>query len=434
MENRRRKRGRSSAWILGIASLAAAVVLVLPSRTNAIPAFARKYNVSCFTCHTIFPHLNKLGYTFRRLGYRMPPDWEGTKPPQKISSLDENIPFKLTNAMAVFARSNVTWDKAPNDQGQNKTTSSINLAEASLFAGGSVPHSNLSYFGEYVMYEDGGSDLERFKVDWTGGNVENSYFVGIGKAHLQTGYAASSSMGLTDDDSPLGFTAASPNGFTFDQSTGMVEGGYTYMAPNYKYIVGLTLKVTNGVDASGEGITSGSQYNHKDVWFGGDFLFGDNGSVSAMYYNGRKPQLQNADTPDAFLYQPKATRWGLFGHYMFFDHLDVLAGYEGGREDWKGLSTDPMTTFSSHAYFGEADYYIQQGLVAYARYDRTHFDQPEPGLSSMNGRLWMAGVMKTITQKGNAKVFAQYTDDHEGDLSGIQADEKVAMLGVDLGW
>jgi mono/diheme cytochrome c family protein len=41
---------------------------------QAIPAFARKYNVDCTYCHTAWPQLNRQGYIFRRLGYRMP--WE----------------------------------------------------------------------------------------------------------------------------------------------------------------------------------------------------------------------------------------------------------------------------------------------------------------------------------------------------------------------
>ena len=47
--------------------------------------FARKYNVKCYTCHTIPPALNKTGYMFKRLGYRLPPDeMDGKKPAPKI--------------------------------------------------------------------------------------------------------------------------------------------------------------------------------------------------------------------------------------------------------------------------------------------------------------------------------------------------------------
>ncbi len=39
---------------------------------QALPAMARKYNADCTLCHTMWPRLNRTGYIFRRLGYRMP--------------------------------------------------------------------------------------------------------------------------------------------------------------------------------------------------------------------------------------------------------------------------------------------------------------------------------------------------------------------------
>ena len=57
---------------------------------QAVPAFARKYNVDCTYCHTAWPQLNRTGYIFRRLGYRMPyevptSDSASTKGPGKTS-------------------------------------------------------------------------------------------------------------------------------------------------------------------------------------------------------------------------------------------------------------------------------------------------------------------------------------------------------------
>ena len=51
--------------ILGLA-------LAVPSAADAIPAFARKYETSCLTCHTVYPKLTPFGEAFRRNGYRFP--------------------------------------------------------------------------------------------------------------------------------------------------------------------------------------------------------------------------------------------------------------------------------------------------------------------------------------------------------------------------
>jgi hypothetical protein len=69
---------RRAAWkrsaiglALAFAAFASALV-VLPSPARAIPAFARRYETSCQTCHLVFPKLNPFGEAFRRNGYRFP--------------------------------------------------------------------------------------------------------------------------------------------------------------------------------------------------------------------------------------------------------------------------------------------------------------------------------------------------------------------------
>ena len=90
-------------WTSGRIANPAGVRLLSDRRlgqAHAIPAFARKYGVKCYTCHTIPPALNKNGYMFKRLGYRMPPDeMDGTKPAPKITELDKDIKFSLQNRL-----------------------------------------------------------------------------------------------------------------------------------------------------------------------------------------------------------------------------------------------------------------------------------------------------------------------------------------------
>ena len=55
---------------------AVATVLLPVQAAEAIPAFARKYQTSCQTCHIAFPKLNPFGEVFRLRGYRMPDETE----------------------------------------------------------------------------------------------------------------------------------------------------------------------------------------------------------------------------------------------------------------------------------------------------------------------------------------------------------------------
>jgi hypothetical protein len=52
---------------------------------RAVPSFARKYQTSCQTCHTVYPVLNPFGEAFRRNGYRFP-SWNGSEDSDAIKA------------------------------------------------------------------------------------------------------------------------------------------------------------------------------------------------------------------------------------------------------------------------------------------------------------------------------------------------------------
>src|SRR5271169_1209985 len=69
-----------------IASLGAGAVLAVTGmlvwmaatapRASAIPAFSRKYQTSCSTCHSDYPELNDFGEAFKKNGFKFPKDDE----------------------------------------------------------------------------------------------------------------------------------------------------------------------------------------------------------------------------------------------------------------------------------------------------------------------------------------------------------------------
>ena len=56
-----------------IACTAAVMILATATLADAIPAFSRRYQTSCTTCHVVVPKLNPFGLAFRNNGYRIPP-------------------------------------------------------------------------------------------------------------------------------------------------------------------------------------------------------------------------------------------------------------------------------------------------------------------------------------------------------------------------
>jgi len=74
-----RMKWRVDATVLtGLIMAGAVIWLVLASapKSNAIPAFSRKYQTSCTTCHNNYPELNDFGEAFKKNGFKFPKDDE----------------------------------------------------------------------------------------------------------------------------------------------------------------------------------------------------------------------------------------------------------------------------------------------------------------------------------------------------------------------
>ena len=408
-------------------------VLVIPQPAHAIPAFARKYGVKCYACHTIPPALNKNGYMFKRLGYRMPPDeMDGTKPAPKITELDKDIKFNLTNAIALLMQGSFTAEKTVADPGnttsaspssscnggvdgtqQSASCNSFNLDEAALFVAGAIPDTGFSYFAHYELYQDGGSGLEQGFGVYTGGRANSSYFIKGGELHMQEGEGTRAAMFYNlFSDPAFTLTNVDPISFSLDQHPVGVDVGYTWASPYFKRVFAVSAKVTNGLNADGE-ILGGSTKTSKDVWADADYWFGPDGGVTFLVYRGSKDQVQNAGAENEFTYTPTIWRTGAFGNYLFFDKLDLLGGYVHSQDDWQWVQNGPLTHYIANTYRGEADYYIKTGTVIMARIDRgTASISPQP---VMHTRAWGIGAEHALTDMGNVVARAAYMQEHDGD-------------------
>jgi hypothetical protein len=74
------------------------LLTLLPHPALAIPAFARRYKVSCQTCHNPFPKLNDFGFQFAANGYRMGPAEE---PKDTLGTGDELLALMKDLPLAV---------------------------------------------------------------------------------------------------------------------------------------------------------------------------------------------------------------------------------------------------------------------------------------------------------------------------------------------
>lgn len=82
---------KNSSWLVVLLL----IVGMYPHESNAIPAFARKNNMTCSSCHTAWPMLNSAGRHYKENGYRFSQE---EKPRVKISenlSWDESLPVSV---------------------------------------------------------------------------------------------------------------------------------------------------------------------------------------------------------------------------------------------------------------------------------------------------------------------------------------------------
>ena len=407
--------------------------VVIPQHVQAVPAFARKFGVKCYTCHTIPPALNKNGYMFKRLGYRMPPDeMDGSKPAPKIGDLDKDIKFSITNSLAIISQGSFTVDKNVSDT--STSSSSFNKDEVALFAAGTVPETNFSYFVHYELYTGGSNFLEQAIGEYTGGRANSSYFIKAGQMHAQEGEGTRAAMFYNlFPDPALTLTNVDPISFTLDQHPVGVGVGYTWASNYFKNVFAVSAKVTNGLNADGSEILFNSTKNSKDVWFDADYWFGPDGGVTFMAYRGTKDQIQNSGSPDQFTYRPTLTRYGVMGNYLFFDKLDILGGYIRSKDDWQDTMGGAKSSYIANGFRGEVDYYIKTGFAAMARYDR--LNQTVAGGPVAHTQAWGIGAEKALTTLGNVVARVTYNNEKDVDpVTGALVTDKLFKVDVRLMW
>ena len=127
---------RLDAGVLtGLVIACAVIWMVLASapRSHAIPAFSRKYQTSCTTCHNNYPELNDFGEAFKKNGFKFPKDDDvfvkqdpvllGSKA-QKEAFPEAVYPGEIPGTLPIAFRysGNFNWN-AKQPSGVNQTSS-----------------------------------------------------------------------------------------------------------------------------------------------------------------------------------------------------------------------------------------------------------------------------------------------------------------------
>ena len=178
------RRGVGTAMAVLVATLLATFTRV--REAGAVPSFARKYQTSCLTCHTVYPVLNPFGEAFRRNGYRFPSqngsmDSDAVKSsmialgqdeykktfPNSVwpSNIPDAIPLSVMFNGAVTM--NVPGSDAHTAAGNTFTWDGL-VGELHLFGAGALSDT-LTYFTQLTVTQQGNNSIQ--------GDLETAYLL-----------------------------------------------------------------------------------------------------------------------------------------------------------------------------------------------------------------------------------------------------------------
>ena len=122
------------------------ILFIISGKANAIPSFARKYQISCQVCHSPVPHLKPFGEEFAGNGYRLT---EYESPRYFIQTGDEKLSLLRELPLAIRLDGVATYNF-----GQSKTVDFGTLSGVKILSGGELSD-KLSYYFYFFMSEGG---------------------------------------------------------------------------------------------------------------------------------------------------------------------------------------------------------------------------------------------------------------------------------------
>lgn len=172
---------------------------------EAIPVFARKYGMSCNSCHTMFPKLNKMGVAFRERGFRFADlkDDQGMQngPDKNVDTGDEAPAAVFAGGFPFTIRTQVVFSSAgPNETADGEVAFPGHrmgmLDGAYDFEGGTGKNWKFG-FGELGIISSGSYDNFFWWMDANDGGIgmlEAGYYfndlfkVRVGRVQNNVGY------------------------------------------------------------------------------------------------------------------------------------------------------------------------------------------------------------------------------------------------------
>ncbi len=375
-----------AATLVGITLFFAA-----PRNAQAVPSFARKYQTSCQTCHTIYPTLNPFGEAFRRDGYRFPSqngsvdsdsvkanaiplgqeEYERTFP-------DSVWPDKIAEAVPLSVMVNGTIpinlpDSAARAQAGNTFTWAGLAAEVHLFGAGAF-NDTLTYMTQLTFADGGGLDLETGYLLWNdivGPRHLVNLWVGRLFAPQLTSFGLHSAY-LSDTVLPAVSVAGLYNpSASFTLGSGHTDGAELngIAAHRFNYALGWVASS----NSSGLSLPNAEDvYAHVGIKSGGVALDGE-GKYGPNVADPRKPWAEKSITFDLFAYHG-------------ITRFDNGTGLAGGAAPAPVQQDDRFNAAGGVVHGQWVSLLVTAGLQ-FERHDRPYAGSPAPSPSPIGASV-----------------------------------------------
>lgn len=353
---------------------------------QAMPNWARKYGIECSVCHTTVPSLTRAGYLFRSAGFRMPDEYGQNA---KFNGLKDMYAARIREEYRI---KQVTGGTSPSD------TNGFAFHELTFYPISGAIGKWWAAESELTFAVDEHTEVENAYVKAAYPHKDWLFTARAGIFHPFEGYGASDRP--VSNIRPLFQVQHAKNG-SFDTGTQIwnqdqqgAELGASYKDTR------LTLAILNGfafsTDSAGNvtgnanganGTVPGStdaDKNKRDYLLFLNHLIGDKAALSAEYLNGNTTITRDTAGNTVTAFNNNYWRSAFYGNYKVLgDKLDVLAGYELGRDHYIGpgdASSDG--TFMNNGWFGEFRSKLADHFTAGFRYDTF-----KPNRSANDNRL-----------------------------------------------
>lgn len=277
-------------------ALIGAALLSPGQRSYALPAFSRKYKISCAQCHTVVPRLTTFGYAFQRAGYRL--------------KVEDDKVTSLANAMSLMTSASLRNTNPGGDSG-------FDLGEVEVQFASSLG----KRLSSMVMYEfnpdPGEPNFNQAWLQYNTGAIGKFWTFRGGQIPVLSGIRQGVTHNITLSE-PMMFGSVGPlasannaaesrafsslrrRSFVRTRAAGGADeegGNFSLNGLERGLEVGYTNRGftgraswLNGIDETGSGTNGLSGRRANDYVLQGEYIFEKTGTVlSGFYYNGKTP-------------------------------------------------------------------------------------------------------------------------------------------------